>query len=215
MGLGALGAAAAEGHARRADDVVALVLARPGARGRRLLRAGAPLAAAGELPDQAPADAQGFRTDRALAVLALAAGEALPIEDFFQAAYGFPFAPLRHQQVLHSLVWRMRQRLGDAGELVRSRDEASLGLRLARPVLIPDPRCVLAVSDRVIRALAAVGGASAEEAAAALRLPLRTIQRVIRDLVAEGDCRAERRGRGIVYRVQDTTFTATLPAPRP
>lgn len=50
------------------------------------------------------------------------------------------------------------------------------------------------------------GHASAKEAAEALGTPVRTSQDALRRMVDDGACRAEKRGRKLVYHVEDTTF---------
>jgi hypothetical protein len=142
--------------------------------------------------------------------------------------YGFPFVAHRHQAVLDVLCMRMRGLLGDAGEIRRdlagaspasaapdqttSRGRPSLALSLLTPIIVPDMRCALPMADRVLRALAKLGNTSASGAADALRMPLRTVQAVLQELVAEGACSIEREGRRVSYRVEDTTFTEVTSA---
>jgi hypothetical protein len=38
-------------------------------------------------------------------------------------------------------------------------------------------------------------------------MPLRTVQAILQQLVAEGACSSQRGGRHIAYRIEDTTFT--------
>jgi hypothetical protein len=196
-----------------AEGTVAYVLALPGQPGRRLLRQGTGLLPAVRRLDQAPSDESGgMRTETALATLAISAPEGLAIEGFFAGVYGFAFHPVRHQEVVRLLIHRMRKRLGLDGTVVREGDGQAdrVTLALAAPVLIPDGRCVLPSAERVLRALAALGETGASEAAAALQMPLRTVQRLLRQLVADGSCLAARDGLHINYRIEDTAFTSVV-----
>jgi predicted ArsR family transcriptional regulator len=82
-----------------------------------------------------------------------------------------------------------------------------LALILKIPIVVPDMRCALPTADRVLRALATLGTTSASTAADSLRMPLRTVQAVLQQLVAEGACSIERDGRRVAYKIEDTTFT--------
>jgi hypothetical protein len=119
----------------------------------------------------------------------------------------------------------MRALLGSAGDIRRDEAETmaaaeagsvstsppattpSIALVLREAIVVRDMRCVLPVADRVLRSLALLGASSANSAAASLRMPLRTVQAVLQQLVAEGACTIERDGRRIAYRIEDTTFT--------
>ena len=79
-------------------------------------------------------------------------------------------------------------------------------LALEEAIVVPDMRCVLPTADRVLRALATSGATSASAAADSLRMPLRTVQAVLQQLVAEGACTIERDGRRVAYRIEDTSF---------
>jgi DNA-binding transcriptional ArsR family regulator len=189
--------------ARSAD--VSAALAPP--RAQRALAPGLDLySGARRLAATAGEDTGGNRTETGLAVLALAAA-GLSRADFFRTVYGFAFAPTRHDGVLRVLVHRMRQRLGDAGEIAWT-DEHGLRLGLRVAIAIPDARCDLPSADRVLRTLASLGELSAQEAALKLRMPLRTVQTALSQLVTEGACHSAREGRRVTYRVHDTTFTA-------
>lgn len=176
--------------------------------------------------DSAKAVAGGVRTETGIAALALAGEAGTTREVFFRSVYGFPFVAHRHQAVLDVLCHRMRNLLGDAGEVRRNSGEAagaaaandadgeqlapqgpSLALVLRMPIVVPDMRCALPTADRVLRALATLGTTSASTAADSLRMPLRTVQAVLQQLVAEGACRIERDGRRVAYKIEDTTFT--------
>ena len=194
-------------------------------KGRRVLRPGLALAPEARVltRESAKNAAAGVRTETGIAALALAGPAGMSREDFFRIVYGFPFVPHRHQAVLDVLCHRMRNLLGDAGELRRDGGEAaasgvgvpggpSLALLLSEIIAVPDMRCALPTSDRVLRALATLGSTSASDAAESLRMPLRTVQAVLQQLVAEGACTVEREGRRVSYRIEDTTFTEVTSA---
>ena len=199
------------------ETATAFVLAGPQRNGRRVLRPGLTLAPEARMltRESAKNAAAGVRTETGIAALALAGPGGLSREDFFRTVYGFPFVPHRHQAVLDVLCHRMRNLLGDAGELRRDGADAlgngstgpSLVLILGKAIVVPDMRCALPTSDRVLRALATLGTTSASVAAESLRMPLRTVQAVLQQLVAEGACTVERDGRRVSYRIEDTTFT--------
>lgn len=203
------------------ETATAFVLAGVGMKGRRVLRPGLALAPEARVltRESAKNAAAGVRTETGIAALALAGPGGLSREDFFRIVYGFPFVPHRHQAVLDVLCHRMRNLLGDAGELRRDGGESngagagsggggpSLALILNETIVVPDMRCALPTSDRVLRALATLGTTSASDAAESLRMPLRTVQAVLQQLVAEGACTVEREGRRVSYRIEDTTFT--------
>lgn len=207
----------------QAETATAYVLARPSERGRRFLSLGLALVHdARVLTRDSPSS--GARTETGLAALALA-GEAGDSRDgFFRSVYGFPFVSHRHQAVLDMLCHRMRTLLGASGEIHRrggdsgaapepevspasTPDGPSLSLSLRVPIVVPDMRCALPSADRVLRALATMGASSATAAADSLRMPLRTVQAVLQQLVAERACTLERDGRHVSYRIDDTTFT--------
>ncbi len=191
-----------------AEVALAFVLASPGKPGRRLLRSGLGLLAGVHNLEDDRAPARGLsRTDSGLATLALAAPGGLERGAFFERLYGFRFQQDLHRGALDVLVHRMRARIGTAGDIERDRDTAVLRLTLQAPIAIPDPRCALPLGERVLRALASLGGANAQETAEAMRMPLRTVQTALQQLVADGSCSLERDGRRVAYRVQDTTFT--------
>ena len=161
----------------------------------------------------------GARTETGIAALALA-GEGGDTRDaIFRRVYGFTFVAYRHRAVLDTLCHRMRALLGSAGDIRRDEAEASgvadspspampsIALVLREAIVVPDMRCVLPAADRVLRSLALLGATSASAAAESLRMPLRTVQAVLQQLVADGACTIERDGRRIAYRIEDTTFT--------
>ena len=213
------------GQNLEAETATAFVVARPNAEGRRMLRPGLALNADARVLTREAAKnaAAGVRTETGIAALALAGPSGLSREDFFRTVYGFSFVPLRHQAVLDVLCHRMRHLLGDAGELRRDGGDGanagigassgpSLALILRETIVVPDMRCALPTADRVLRALATLGTTSASVAAESLRMPLRTVQAILQQLVAEGSCTVEREGRRVNYRIEDTTFTEVTAA---
>lgn len=219
-----------QGSGTETEGATAFVVARPGATGRRFLRPGLAFVPKGRLlaRDSAKAVAGGVRTETGIAALALAGEAGTSREVFFRSVYGFPFVAHRHQAVLDVLCHRMRNLLGDAGEVRRDSGDGSaaaaaaraaagtsgttpsgpsLALILKEPIVVPDMRCALPTADRVLRALATLGTTSASTAADSLRMPLRTVQAVLQQLVAEGACSIERDGRRVAYKIEDTTFT--------
>jgi hypothetical protein len=193
------------------DDATVFVVARPGARGRRVLRPALAFATTPQLlaRDAGKAAPGGVRTETGVAALALAGEDGMTREEFFQSVYGFPFVAHRHQAVLDVLCLRMRGLIGPAGRIRRDTGDGRpwLALSLGAPIIVADMRCALPIADRVLRALAKLGTISASSAATSLRMPLRTVQAVLQQLVAEGACSTERDGRRISYKVEDTTFT--------
>jgi DNA-binding transcriptional ArsR family regulator len=202
------------------EGTLACVHAAPGAPGIRVLRPGLPPAPTARNLEGVDEDGTGgARTETGLAALALAGPSGLVREEFFKAVYGFAFVAGRHQEVLNVLVHRMRTRLGDAGDIDRDQPQRRLALRLRVPVVVPDGRCEISAAERVLRALAALGAVGAQQTAEALRMPLRTVQRTLQQLVADGALATRRQGAHVLYRLQDTTFTsvtgarASAPAP--
>ncbi len=203
------------------SGAISLVLVRPGAPGRRILRLARRLAGGegdgrgdGE-GDRGGDDADALAGAQArvlagLAALALAGPEGLGTPEFFRAVYGFPYAARQHGSLVDVLVHRMRRALGAAGCVTR--DEARLALAVARPLALPDPRGATAPEDGLVRFLVRAGPTTSDAAAAALGIPLRTAQALLRDLVDDGLCQAVRAGRQVVYKVEDTTFQAPADA---
>lgn len=204
------------------ETATAYVLGAPGKRGRRFLLPGLALIPDACVLTRDPARTAG-RTETGLAALALAGEPGETRDMFFRRVYGFKFVAYRHRAVLDTLCHRMRSLLGEAGEIRREEVESTIepeaasesggpsssaiSLTLRQAIVVPDMRCLLPTADRVLRALALVGPTSASAAAESLRMPLRTIQAVLQQLVADGACTIERDGRRVAYRVQDTTFT--------
>jgi hypothetical protein len=223
--LGLHGVGISQGEDPQSETATAYVLARPGESGRRFLVPGLALAPPARMLIR-DSVRSGARTETGIAALALA-GEGGDTRDaIFRRVYGFTFVPYRHRAVLDTLCHRMRALLGSAGDVRRDEAEASVAaeaqalalppaasttpsmtLVLREAIVVPDMRCVLPAADRVLRSLALLGATSASAAAESLRMPLRTVQAVLQQLVAEGACTIERDGRRVAYRIEDTTFT--------
>ncbi|MEO1232735.1 MAG: hypothetical protein AAFZ18_27945 [Myxococcota bacterium] len=145
---------------------------------------------------------QRARTDTAICALLLEG--AAPEPAFFERLYGFPYEAELHRGTRDMLYHRMRERLSTSATLVR--EDGELRIELHRGLAVPDPRWAPAPENAVLTALARLGAATAQEAAAALGLPLRTAQHVLRTLAKDGVCRIHREGRKMRYAVEDTTF---------
>lgn len=180
---------------------VPLVLVGRGRAPRRMLEVGACFAP-GAL--RLATSAQ-LRTDAATAVLALAGPGGLARDALFERVYGFAFRPATHQGVLDVLLHRVRDRLAPIGEVTRS--DARVALAAERDGLVPDCSVDRPLADLVLRNLARRPGASARDVATELGVALRTVQACLRDLMEEGACEAQKSGRTVAYRVEDTTFS--------
>jgi predicted transcriptional regulator len=206
------------------DSPTAYVIAEPGKKGCRFLLPGLALTSPARILSRDSARS-GARTETGVAALALAGETGDSRDGFFRSVYGFSFVPYRHRAVLDTLCHRMRTLLGTAGEIRRNEADASsrpeapnesgvasqaiptISLAVRETIIVPDMRCILPTADRVLRALALLGPSSANAAAECLRMPLRSVQAVLQQLVAEGACTTERDGRRVAYRIEDTTFT--------
>jgi hypothetical protein len=184
-----------------AGGAAAYVLVRPGVPARRVLRGGVALAAGAE----EPVAERDRRVCSTLAELALAGAPGLGGDELFARIYGFAYTTAKHEDALRTLVHRARAALGETGAIVREGDR--LRLVPSRPMVVADPRCVRPAEHRVLTLLASAGGAlGARDIAAELRVPLRTVQLALKQLVDDGELRTEREGRNVAYVVEDTTF---------
>jgi hypothetical protein len=145
-----------------------------------------------------------LRTETAAAALVLAGPDGVARDVFFRELYGLSFKPATHQGVLDVLLHRVRAYLGPAATMTRS-DEA-IRVTVDAPLLLLDAPTDRPLEDQLLRALARGRGRSAREVASELGVALRTVQSALRTLVDEGECSAERKGRVVEYRVEDTTF---------
>jgi DNA-binding transcriptional ArsR family regulator len=184
------------------DDPV-WVIAAPGWAGRRMLSVGLPLVAGAAILE--PGSRRRGRTDAAIAALVLHGPEPLSEETLFSRLYGFSYQPRLHQGARDTLYYRVRERLGDHGELERG--GGAVRIRLERAIAVPDPRCAPPPEYAILAVLAERGQLSVKAAADALGIPLRTAQHALRALAEDGACSVEKDGRELRYRIEDTTFS--------
>ena len=144
------------------------------------------------------------RTDSGLSALALAGGD-MAVPDYFRQVYGYAFDPAVHNAVLTMHTHRMRERLGDSATLTR--EDASFQLAPRHALLLRDPRCEEPLSHRVLRSIATAGRRSATELAQEMDVPLRTMQRMLKDLHVGEDVVVVKSGRSVAYEIEDTTFS--------
>lgn len=171
--------------------------------GQRLAQAGL-----GLLPGVSVVETDRHKAQRAQTALAILMGvgaRGMGATALFEAIYGFAPVPVKHDGVFRVVLHRARKALGEGGSIDAVDDR--LVLRLERPMAVSDPRCRLPLSEHVL-ALVGAGrrGMSARAVARHLKLPLRTVQAVLGELVDDGVCTAERDGRRVTYVVEDTTF---------
>ncbi|MEM9187628.1 MAG: hypothetical protein AAGF12_00530 [Myxococcota bacterium] len=145
------------------------------------------------------------RLDIALAALALSGPDGVVPEALFEQAYGFKYEAAVHESTFRMTLMRARKHLGALGRI--DRRDNRLVLTPEKPILLPDPRLRPPTVDRVLRVVAESKATSAKQTATALDLPLRRVQAELQRLVSEGVCSVQRERRGLVYTVEDTTFS--------
>lgn len=191
------------------DRALAYMVVEPGQPGRRMLRAALPMVPGGVEAERAfAARRSGHRTDVGLAVLASAGPDGLSIDLFFRQVWGFAFVRRVHQGPLDLAVHRMRKLVEPLARVERG--DNWIGLRVDRPMVLPDPRCHRSTAEHVLRLLGKHGVLRARQAAEALQVPLRTLQAALAQLVSDGACQVVGGGREVRYQVLDTTFPAVL-----
>ena len=190
-----------------ADSTIASVVSGPSRVPRRVLRVAVPLLGAdGQDPMRLERTRlRRGRVDTAVAALALAGAEGLQDPKLFERAYEFEFVSSLHAGILDVLVHRMRARLEGAATVHRG--GGRLRLEPHGVLVLPDPRCVEHVEDRLLRVIARHGGVTTRQAAQELDVSVRTAQLALRRLLESGDCVLNRDGRRVEYLVEDTTFT--------
>ncbi len=99
----------------------------------------------------------------------------------------------------------MRTLLAEAGTLELG--EEGLSLRVAKPVLVVDPRGEESLEERMLRYLAGAIDRSAKQASETLGVPLRSAQRALKHLTDEGLLRADRVGAAVTYHLEDSAFS--------
>ncbi|MEM1416203.1 MAG: hypothetical protein AAGH15_14950 [Myxococcota bacterium] len=186
-----------------ADSTIACVVCGPGRAPRRLLRVATPLLE-GEVLRLERTRLRRGRVDTALAALALAGDEGLLDAELFRKAYEYEYSPGNHAGVLDVLVHRMRGRLEGAATV--HREDGLLRLEPHALLVLPDPRCVEHVEERLLRVIARHGAVTTRQAAKELNVSVRTAQLALRRLLSAGDCVLNRDGRRVEYVVEDTTF---------
>jgi hypothetical protein len=192
-----LAAASAPGGA------IACAIAYPDRPGVRVLRVGAALASGAAPPIQATA-AKHARTQVLVAALALAGAGGLAEEDAFRKAYDFPYVAERHQGTFHVAIHRARAYVEGHAEIAR--DGGRLRMLVARPLALPDPRCVQPTAEQVLRCIAREGRMAARSISDALGISIRSAQSALEELVQNGSCQRHKIGRAVEYAVEDTTF---------
>lgn len=186
-----------------AEGICTIAMARPAARGRRLLHAAMGLA----LHCTAGRRLDGGRVGRRegiVSALALAGPEGLTDEALFRSAYGFAYAPSIHRGTFDVALHRARELADPFATIERTRGTTRLVVR--ESFVVVDPRSTGPIEDRLLAALARAGQVPARELATSLGVPLRTVQHALRGYVEAGLCRQRRDGRHVVYVIEDTTF---------
>lgn len=179
---------------------LAIVVAAPERRARRILRAGLPSDCS--LVEPSP---KARRLHEALC-LVLSEPTGLSEVTLFEKVYGYPPEDLGHDGVLRGLLHRMRKALEGLATL--DRDEGRVRIDALVRFAVPDPRCETRLDDRILTFLAArQGRATAKDIAGELQIPLRTVQRKLGKLVEQGACNAESDRKRTEYVVEDTTFS--------
>ncbi|MEM6958698.1 MAG: helix-turn-helix domain-containing protein, partial [Myxococcota bacterium] len=140
----------------------------------------------------------------ALAVLALAGPDGLPIEELYGEVFGATYEA-RADGLLRTTLYRGRAAIAAHAELVRG-DGFAL-LRPQRPFAVRDPRCAPGLAAHALRTLARAGSLTARELGDAMGMALRTAQKALRELVEEGLCQTFKDGRTVRYTIEDTTFS--------
>lgn len=156
-----------------------------------------------EFADVAPFDGM---TRRRIASLVASLGRQSPQEEAacFKSIYGFQFVPEMHRGTFDVLLHRTRTTLNGYAEIERSDEQVRM--QVLRAFAIADPRHAERREARLLRVLAA-GGQTARDAARAAGLSTRQAQSLLKELAGDGLCVAERVGRAIFYRVEDTCFS--------
>lgn len=176
--------------------IVHAALAGPG---RRCLSVGSRLAGPKGL-----ISVQAGRAESLIAALALAGPDGLEPAELFRAAYGFRYDVDLHRGALDVALHRARERLDSWAHLQRT--SSRIALVVSRPFAVFDPRSLPSAEDRLLGLLASQRELGARELAQQLDMPLRTVQKSLRELVEGGAAVSRRDGRNIRYAVEDTTF---------
>ncbi|MCA9614665.1 MAG: hypothetical protein KC586_18040 [Myxococcales bacterium] len=165
---------------------------------RRVLASGTTLC--GELPKVGGDTAQAQRTLTLLCDLALHGPS--EVAEVFERTYGFAYVASRHAGAFRVTLHRARAWVEGLARIERVDDR--LALEPERPFLVVDPRCRLALEERVL-AILGHRRATVAELANEVGVTPRAIQKVMQRLTSEGVCEA---GDDKAFGVIDTTFTA-------
>ncbi|MEO1482756.1 MAG: hypothetical protein AAFU77_11670 [Myxococcota bacterium] len=140
-------------------------------------------------------------------VLTLAEGgpTGMPLADWFRRVFGFRFLEETHGNLARVTLHRMRKGLPSGCSI--ERDDDRLRLHLDAPLRVPAAEAQSTIEERVLDCLA-LGVPTAKAIAASLAVPVRSVQDALKSLVEAGVCEAQKDGRALAYRVEDTTFFA-------
>lgn len=192
------------GHIEEGGESCALLLAPVDGGARRILARSVRLAVALGYDAASAAAPTHPRTDSGLATLASEEG-VLPLKTYFEQVYDYPFDSGVHRSMVNMHVKRMRERVAESAGIERDGD--TIALRVNRPLILRDARCEETIEDRVLGVLARSDAKSASELARELKIPLRTVQRILRELQVDAGVEQQKEGRKIRYAVEDTTFS--------
>lgn len=145
-------------------------------------------------------------TRRRVASLVATLGHESPQEEgaCFTSIYGFRFVPEVHRGTFDVLMHRARTTLAGYADIERA--EERVQMKVLQPFAIANPSHAERREARLLRVLAG-GGQTARDAAQAAGLSTRQAQALLKELAGDGLCVAERVGRAIFYRVEDTCFS--------
>lgn len=185
-----------------AAQSVAAVLARPLSESVHAVRTLIPLSASGDGQVLKSHPSNGRRALSGIAALCLSGGQATE-QELWKSTYQLEYQPEKHRDILKVLIRRMRSNLGSHGRIERL--GTSVRIHLSDSILVVDPRCQSSPERRVLEEIAACAG-SCRDIAERIGMPVRSVQRILRQLVESGDCARRRGGRDVVYSLEDTTF---------
>jgi hypothetical protein len=203
---GVQGLALAAGAGTEPLLAAAIVVARPGARGIRVLPRALPLASTASVVRIRRSRRREGRVETLLAVLALAGPDGLKEDRCFAGAYGFPFLPGLHAGAFEALIRRARTAAGPAASVVRQ--QGKLALIVSLPLAVPDPRISQRTADRVLAMLAQRRRTTVKQAASQLGISLRSARAALDQLAANGACVIEESSGRNGYAIEPVVFSA-------
>lgn len=188
------------------DSARCYVWAHPGSKGRRIAPLGVSLLSPPfeQLPQTRAL--QG-RNESIVSALALAGPEGLGEDVLFESVFEFAYRAEQHRGSLEVALHRARKYVKGVGR-IELRDQR-VTLEPTTSFVVPDPRGRDLLSDRLLCAIADRKEARVTDLADRLQISLRVARIRLAALEEQGSCVAERRGRELVYRVEDTTFSDT------